>query len=359
MCDDLSQSNSGKRMTIWDIARIVGVSQTTVSKALLNKSGVSDETRERILRVANAQGYTINRTAQSLSRQLKKIGVVIEQCSSPYVYSVLSGMEYEFKKILDYNIQPIWGRLDEIPSEKSVMSEIEALIENNIDGVILCPNMFNYRYVAQRLMDRNIPLITVTTDIEQGNLRLCCVADNADIVGRMGAEQLEALCEEGDYAILTSYCNVIGQKKAIAGFKDYLSKHMPASRVRIYETKTDNDLAYAITGEILRDLPRLKGIFYSSSPYHGSCQRICDEGLQGRVVLVGVDVYDEIIPFIERGVLKYTFFKNPFWQGRMSVQAMYEYLTMNIRPLEMIMVNPRTVSKTNLDAHRMDNIHPF
>lgn len=67
-----------KRPTIRDIAREAGVSPGAVSFALNGRPGVSEQTRERIHRIARAQGWTPNATARALSsRQAFAIGLVI------------------------------------------------------------------------------------------------------------------------------------------------------------------------------------------------------------------------------------------------------------------------------------------
>ena len=54
------------RMTIRDIARLAGVSVTTVSRALNNAPEINSQTRERVLQVCREQGYRSNLLARSL-----------------------------------------------------------------------------------------------------------------------------------------------------------------------------------------------------------------------------------------------------------------------------------------------------
>jgi len=55
--------------TIKDIAEETSVSYATVSRALNNKYGVKPDTREKILAVARARGYTPNAIARGLVRK--------------------------------------------------------------------------------------------------------------------------------------------------------------------------------------------------------------------------------------------------------------------------------------------------
>jgi DNA-binding LacI/PurR family transcriptional regulator len=65
-------------LTMADIARLAGVSESTVSRALQNNPNVSKATRERIQKLVSDQGYTINPVASSLrSRKTSTIAVVL------------------------------------------------------------------------------------------------------------------------------------------------------------------------------------------------------------------------------------------------------------------------------------------
>ena len=73
------------RTTIKDIARIAGVSVTTVSRALNDAPEIRPETRERILRICREQGFRINYLARSLvSSRTHVLGVVLPDLSGPF-----------------------------------------------------------------------------------------------------------------------------------------------------------------------------------------------------------------------------------------------------------------------------------
>jgi len=89
------------RTTINDIARRSGVSKGAVSYALNGRPGVSEETRQRILDVAQELGWTPNRTARLLSgSRTDAFGLVLGRdprtlASEPFYMEFLAGMEAE------------------------------------------------------------------------------------------------------------------------------------------------------------------------------------------------------------------------------------------------------------------------
>jgi LacI family transcriptional regulator len=93
-------------VTLKDIARRVGVSVTTVSRALGGYDDVAEETRQRILQTAREMGYRPHIIAQSLQRQhTNTVGFIIPTAgprfSDPYFTEILTGIgneaaEHEF-----------------------------------------------------------------------------------------------------------------------------------------------------------------------------------------------------------------------------------------------------------------------
>ena len=71
-------------VTMRDIGRMTGVSAVTVSKALAGKSGMSEETRQRIIHVAREMGYVNPGAGQSSTARSLDVGILIpDQFFSP------------------------------------------------------------------------------------------------------------------------------------------------------------------------------------------------------------------------------------------------------------------------------------
>ncbi len=77
--------NPPGKVTSVDVARHVGVSQSTVSRTFSNDSTVAPETRRRVMEAALELGYTPNAIARSLSMQQTRIvGILVAPSSSPF-----------------------------------------------------------------------------------------------------------------------------------------------------------------------------------------------------------------------------------------------------------------------------------
>ena len=76
--------------TMDDVARESGVSIMTVSRVMNGSQLVSENTREKVLAVANELGYQPNLLARSLAtKRTNTIGVLVTQTNNP-IYNIFS-----------------------------------------------------------------------------------------------------------------------------------------------------------------------------------------------------------------------------------------------------------------------------
>ena len=144
-----------KNATIKDIARELGLSAMAVSKALNNKPGVKNETREKILQTAKNLDYKPNNMAQSLKlNRSKTIGVVASDSSSSFLSKVVRGIEDAAEKE-GYNII-VCNTDSDAEKEKKA---INVLISKRIDGIVLASSMLTGIEYAGFLDSLGIPCV--------------------------------------------------------------------------------------------------------------------------------------------------------------------------------------------------------
>ncbi len=112
-----SSDNDKRKIQMIDIARMAGVSTSTVSRALNGSSLTNDETRQRIIELARSLNYTINQSAKSLRMgDNRTIGVVIpydrktrQHISDPFFLSMLGSLA---DALTDRNYDLLLSRVD-------------------------------------------------------------------------------------------------------------------------------------------------------------------------------------------------------------------------------------------------------
>lgn len=121
------------KVTLKQLAKELGVSVSTVSKALSNSEEISTQTKLKIKEFATLKKYKPNTIAKNLKNQSSKtIGVIIPNILNPFFAKVFSGIE---KRALDRGYNIITGISNEsFEKEKQVM---ELLNNGSIDGFIV------------------------------------------------------------------------------------------------------------------------------------------------------------------------------------------------------------------------------
>ncbi|MFZ0388868.1 MAG: LacI family DNA-binding transcriptional regulator [Calditrichia bacterium] len=124
---------------IVDIAKKAGVSIATVSRALNNNGAVREETRRKILQIANELHYKPNPIARSLSRrQTDTIGVILPELVDDFFTEMIRGIDEEAYRS---------NRFILVSSSHSQRNIVETLLEfmgsGRVDGVILMAPQLN------------------------------------------------------------------------------------------------------------------------------------------------------------------------------------------------------------------------
>lgn len=160
----MEQSNE-KKLTISDVAEALGVSKTTVSRAISGKGRIGKETRERVLAYIEEHNYKPNVLAKGLA-QLKtyNIGVMLPEdytvVDLPFFQSCLIGIE-ETAISMDYDILLTMSRGRDC-------AQLVRMVENHkVDGVILLRTFMEDAHV-EYLMSQNIPFVTVGSSNYKG-----------------------------------------------------------------------------------------------------------------------------------------------------------------------------------------------
>jgi len=149
-------------ISIKDIARVAGVSHSTVSRALADSPLVNERTRERIRRLARDMAYTPSAIARSLVRQrTETVGVVVSTVADPFVSEVVRGIE---ETAFDAGFSVL---LCESGNDRDrEIAGVKMLREKRVDGIVVSASTVGDFYMP--LLDElHIPIVLVNR--EQGN----------------------------------------------------------------------------------------------------------------------------------------------------------------------------------------------
>jgi LacI family transcriptional regulator, galactose operon repressor len=138
-------------VTSHDVARLAGVSQPTVSRALRDSPKVSEETRRRVREAAKALGYVPSETGRALaSGRTRRIGLLLTDLENQFYPHVIAPIHRELEA-LDYQLV--------LQTESSDSGRVaERLLANSLDGVLLATTTVD-SVLPVRLRDRGVPFV--------------------------------------------------------------------------------------------------------------------------------------------------------------------------------------------------------
>ncbi len=149
---------------IHDVAKIAGVSSTTVSRVLNNRGYISEKTKEKVYKAMEEINYFPNDLARSLfNKRTNLIGLIIPNSSNPF-YGELTFHIESICASLGYKLL-LCNSLNRIDKEEKYL---EMLIRNQVDGVVVVTyNRGILNYEKQNLsvvaidhyLSKNIPVV--------------------------------------------------------------------------------------------------------------------------------------------------------------------------------------------------------
>lgn len=240
----------GKNITIYKIAEELGISPSTVSRALNNTGRMSYELREKILYLAERYNYIPNEMARGLrTRSSMLLGLIVPDITNPYYVSIARGAQDEADKH-GYSIA-ICNTDNDTNLEKE---RIIRLARRRADGLLIF-NFFNNTDTFNLLSDIKIP--TVLFNPPPPGYKFIHIKHETKAIRSL----LNYLVGKG----YTSIAHIAGDQRTIVGrvrlkyFLHFIKSHkLPFKEEWIIESDFTKEGGYAAMKKLLqlKDLPR-------------------------------------------------------------------------------------------------------
>lgn len=265
------------QVTIKDIARELGISPSTVSRALKDHPDISPETKKAVNELAEKLNYQPNIVALSL-RQSKTntLGVIIPEIVHFFFSTVISGIE-DVAYSAGYNV--ILTQSNE--SSQREMTDMKALFNSRVDGMLLSlsKETTNFDHI-ESMMAKGVPMVFFDRVYDHPNTSKVIVDDLS------GAKEATLhLIEQGCKRIahIEGSPNLEIHKLRLEGYLEALrEKNMPIDKTLIVPCPEATIEAGKKSTEQLLALPNPPdGIFATNDPVAmGAMQAIKEKGLK-------------------------------------------------------------------------------
>ena len=271
--------------TIVDVAKIAGVTPTTVSRVINNRGYISEKTKKKVFEAMKELNYQPNEIARSLTKKkTNTIGIIVPHISHPYFSKLISNLENQASK-KGYKIM-LCNSKEEVKKEQEYLDMFKS---NRVAGIVLCSGNVE----ASKINVGDTPIVLLEKNFEEGYLGIQC--DNYK-GGKIATEHL-----------IDSGC------KRLLHFSGIIDEHMPADNrekafidvcekneieyfIKKYDLNIYNNMNYYdYIKETLISIPNIDGIFASSDLIAAQVIQVCNElniDIPREIKLVGFDDVD-------------------------------------------------------------------
>ena len=245
-----------RAITIKDIARQAGVSETTVSLSFQEGSRISERTRKKVLRIAQEMNYVRNAVASDLrAGRTRIIGFIVNDITGSF-YNIMSRAASEVANGRGYQL--IYAETGWSP-EKAIEST-KTLIAKRVEGILLCL-CEKERVSLELIKQTRVPHILVDTapDFYDGPYVINDEVAIGEIAGKhlvdMGCSRIAFFNASEQMASFSAF------KLQLRGFKSALKRaKLPFSDDDVVHAGISIEKGASAFSRALKKKPRYDGI---------------------------------------------------------------------------------------------------
>ncbi|MDE2308606.1 MAG: LacI family DNA-binding transcriptional regulator [Xanthomonadaceae bacterium] len=186
----VAPADSGRRMQMADLARLAGVSTSTVSRALSGSELINPETRERIRTLARKFNYTINSVATGLRSGVQRtIAVIVpfekasrQSFADPFLHGMIGSLA---DALTERGYEMLLSRID-----ADQLDTVAALIDSGRAAGVILIGQWRHHDQLNAMAARGLPLVVWGAHLPHQDY--CTVGGDNVRGGRLVAEHLLA-----------------------------------------------------------------------------------------------------------------------------------------------------------------------
>lgn len=343
------------KVTIKDISAKLGISSTTVHRALAGKEGMTDALRQKILQTANDMGYEINYAASSIKRRTVRIAVVLPTDDGCYFSNIWNGVETCAEEARRLNVEVEMYTCDNEWHEYEILKTIADAGPEEYAGVLA----FSYSRMPEVMMQlqRLIALkikTCVIDDVMTEPEGIHCIPAYQTSVGELAGEITSLITPDQGTVIVTegrpdSRIHV----EKLDAFKRYLSQHKPNLKivtVKGYSTTEETDAL--VLENVRRVLDENDDIVLYYAQTSGDT-RLALKAFQElsedkKFLRIGTDLNDRTAQYLREGELTVVIDQGGYVKGNLGLRSLVDSVVKHMEPEENVEMMIDVIFKSNL-----------
>jgi LacI family transcriptional regulator len=337
-----------KKPTIVDIAKALGISVSTVHRALTNNARTTPLMKRRVLEMARKLGYKPNLAARYLSsKRHLRVSVNTLRGSTSFWDEVRAGIELERASL---DLQNVEMEFRTYALEDGGESAFEEALDQKADGIILFPSQpGKLRPLMRRAARQNVPVVFVATDAP-GTGRLSVVSVDTRASGALAADLIgQIVGGQGEVGATVFDTNIREHAEKFRAFEQTTRALYPAMRIHPpIEDHENGNLAYDQCRKLLTENPGITGLYVTTELSMPVIQAARDTGRLSDLTIVTTDLFPDLVKEIRSGTVTATIFQRPRTQGSVAFRVLHHFLVDGECPPAELSFAPHLVMRGNL-----------
>ncbi|NLS11300.1 HTH-type transcriptional repressor PurR [Vibrio sp. SM6] len=272
--------------TIKDVARLAGVSTTTVSHVINKTRFVAEATQEKVMQAVNELNYAPSAVARSLKcNTTRTIGMLVTQSTNQFFSEVIDGVEsYCYRQgytLILCNTGGIYEKQRDY---------IRMLAEKRVDGIlVMCSDLTEE---LKEMLDRQVDIPKVVMDWGPESSKADKIIDNSEEGGYLATK---FLIDNGhkDIACLSGQFEKAICQERISGFKRAMNEaNLPINQEWLLEGNFECDTAVLTAEKITAMAKRPSAVFcFNDNMALGLMSRLQQNGIRipDEISVIGYD----------------------------------------------------------------------
>ncbi|WP_067139406.1 LacI family DNA-binding transcriptional regulator [Oceanivirga salmonicida] len=289
-------------MKIKDIAKLAGVSTTTVSRVLNESKNVKESTRIKVNSIIKEQGYYPNMIAKNLSSNKNDtIGLIVPDIKNIYFARIVNNMVVNAEK---KGLNVVLGCSDE--NFEIQKKYIELFIKQRVKGIIIAvtKNSYNESKFFEEI-SKKIPIIFIDRKIHSSMPTICFENTNTTI------KAIENLIQKGNkkIAFLSGDLSISTAEERLHAYKQALkNNNIPYDEKLVFYGDFSMDSGYILAKEIFKT--DATAVYISNNlMILGFLKALKEFGKNENEYTISTFEYNDIVNFINKDIYS---FKIPF-----------------------------------------------
>jgi LacI family transcriptional regulator len=324
-------SGMKKNIRILDIAEKAGVSIGTVDRVLHDRGEVSEETRDKILKIIRDFDYRPNILASSLAS--KK--VITFASLTPWApdkdafwSKPKEGIEKAISQLRHYGIrlQPYYFKIED---SETFTNEAKKIIELSPDGVLLAPwtRLESIKF-TQELDNQSIPYVFIDSNLKEAN-PISFIVQNSEQSGYLAAKLIDYGVAPQSNILLIHITNNIRNANHLLqrekGFFDYFEtlKNNSHRIIKIEVTSDGTEISEKLNS-CISEVKTIGAIYVTNSKVH-MVAGFFDQ-LNIRPKIIGYDLITKNIDLLLQNRIDFLINQKPESQGYVATNLLFDHI---------------------------------